>query len=71
MAVPSYKRSIAGHKRMKKYYAGLKNNVETYDVAFIRESYHTRCIDTLKTSKKKLSPELKQKIYNDVIRTFY
>ena len=71
MAIPSYKRSIAGHKRMKKHYAGLKNNSKTYDIGFIKESYHTRCIATLEQSKKPLSKDLKQKIYNDVITTFY
>ena len=71
MVLPSYKRLIAGHKSAKKRNSALKNNPKTYDIGFIRESYHSRCIQALEASKKPLSKDLKKKIYNDVVCAFY
>ena len=64
--------AIAAHTKLQKHYGKVKvEDPNNYDKAFIREQYHTRCVQLVKTAEKPLTRQQKEKIYDDVIRTFY
>ena len=67
----SYLGALGAHSRLKKHYGEMKNDPKNYDKAFIREQYHTRCVQLVKIAGKPLTRQQKEKIYDDVIRTFY
>ena len=71
MANRSYLGALGAHSRLKKHYGEMKKDPKNYDKAFIRESYHSRCVQLVRNTGKPLSPQQKEKIYDDVIRAFY
>ena len=69
----NFQRSQNAHVRlMKKHRAKAERSKgRDYDIAFIKQNYHSLCIHTQKKLKRILSPEEKKRAYSSVIKDFY